>query len=334
MSYFDISQDESLKIQVLKNTEILVTGGTGFFGKWIVKIITYLNDNLAFNIKLYLVARNNSSYINNIVENRNDIFFIKNDIRNLREIPSTIEYIIHTAATPDNSVHMSNPIEVMDIISNGTKQVLDLALGLDNIKKILNISSGQVYGTLRSNKISEANVGILDTNSVNSIYPEAKRYSETLSFAYKSLYKLPIVQVRPFSFVGPYMGLEKPWAINNFIKDAIKFKKIRILGNGKPIRSYMYPTDMAWWILNMLVDSKNGVVYNLGSQEGISLEELAIKIKNKIGMEVNIEILNMNDESSIFVPDESLVKNRLGLDIKVGIDEALDRTIDWALKVL
>jgi dTDP-glucose 4,6-dehydratase len=334
MNYFNISQDESIKILPLKNSEILVTGGTGFFGKWIVEIVTYLNDELSFNIKLYLVARNNSSYVNAIIENRNDIFFIKNDVRNLREIPSNIEYIIHAAANPDNSIHMSNPIEVMDTISQGTKQVLDIALGLDNIKKILNISSGQVYGKLSSNMISETNIGMLNTNSINSIYPEAKRYSETLSIAYKSLYKLPVVQVRPFSFIGPHMGLEKPWAINNFIKDAIKFKKIKILGNGKPIRSYMYPTDMSWWLLNMLVDSKNGVAYNLGSPEAISLEDLALKIKAKIGLDVNIEILNMNEESSVFVPDDSLVKDKLDLDIKVRIDEALDKTIDWAIKTI
>ena len=334
MNYFDISLNESKKIQTLKNSEILVTGGTGFLGKWIVGIVTYLNDKLSFNIKLYLVARNNSLYINEIIKNRSDIIFIKNDIRNLRELPSTIEYIIHAAATPDNSIHMSNPIEVMETISKGTKRVLDIALELDNVKKILNISSGQVYGTLNSNMVSESHIGMLDANSINSIYPEAKRYSETLSIAYKSLYKLPIVQVRPFSFIGPYMGLEKPWAINNFIKDAIKFKKIRILGNGKPIRSYMYPTDMAWWLLNMLVDSKNGVIYNLGSEEGISLEELALKIKKKIGHDIKIEILNMNEDSSVFVPDESLVKDKLDLDTKVSIDEALDKTIDWALKIL
>ena len=334
MNYFNISFDESIKIQTLKNSSILVTGGTGFFGKWIVEIVSYLNDNLSFNIKLYLVARNNSLYINKIIDKRNDIFFIKNDVRNIREIPSTIEHIIHAAATPDNSIHMSNPIEIMDTISQGTKQVLDIALGLDNVKKILNISSGQVYGTLNSNMISETNIGMVDTSSINSIYPEAKRYSETLSIAYKSLYKLPIVQVRPFSFIGPYMGLEKPWAINNFIKDAIKFKKIRILGNGKPIRSYMYPTDMAWWLLNMLANPKHGVVYNLGSSEGISLEELAYKIKAKIGTSINIEILNLNDDSSVFVPDESLVKNKMDLNINVGIDEALDDTINWALKTL
>lgn len=334
MNYFKVSQEESIKINELRNSEILVTGGTGFLGKWIVEAVTFLNDTFSFNIKLYLVARKSSQNIDYIISKRDDIIFIKNDVRNLSEIPKSIEYIIHAAATPDNREHMSNPIEVMDIISQGTKQVLDNALALDGIKKILNISSGQVYGTLNSSHISEKNMGTLDINSIKSIYPEAKRYSETLSLAYKSLYKLPIVQVRPFSFVGPYMGLDKPWAINNFIKDAIKFKKIKILGNGKPIRSYMYPTDAVWWILNMLVDSKNGVKYNLGSPEGISLENLAVKIRNKLGNDIHIEILNMNEDDSIFVPDIDFVKNVLDVEIKVNMDEALDQTLDWAMKTL
>ena len=334
MGYFKVSQEESLKINQLRNSEILVTGGTGFLGKWIVDAVTFLNDNFSFNIKLYLLARRNSQHIDNIISKRDDMVFIKNDIRNLTEIPKSIEYIIHAAATPDNREHMSNPIEVMDIISQGTKQVLDSALALDSVKKILNISSGQVYGTLRSSRISEKNIGILDINSIKSIYPEAKRYSETLALAYKSLYKLPIVQVRPFSFIGPNMGLDKPWAINNFIKDAIKFKKIKILGNGKPIRSYMYPSDAVWWLLNMLVDSQSGIVYNLGSPEGISLENLAIKIRSKLGNDIHIEILNMNEDDSTFVPDIDFIKNKLAVDIKVNIDEALDKTLDWATRIL
>ena len=334
MGYFKVSQEESLKINQLRNSEILVTGGTGFLGKWIVDAVTFLNDNFSFNIKLYLLARRNSQHIDNIISKRDDMVFIKNDIRNLTEIPKSIEYIIHAAATPDNREHMSNPIEIMDIISQGTKQVLDAALALDSVKKILNISSGQVYGTLRSSRISEKNIGILDINSIKSIYPEAKRYSETLALAYKSLYKLPIVQVRPFSFIGPNMGLDKPWAINNFIKDAIKFKKIKILGNGKPIRSYMYPSDAVWWLLNMLVDSQSGIVYNLGSPEGISLENLAIKIRSKLGNDIHIEILNMNEDDSTFVPDIDFIKNKLAVDIKVNIDEALDKTLDWATRIL
>lgn len=334
MSYFNISGDEAEKIDQLKNSHILVTGGTGFFGKWILDSIVFMNDNFDFNIKLYLLARNHNEFIDDIIKSRNDVIFIKNDIRSIRELPKDIEYIIHAAATPDNKEHMSNPIETMDIISQGTKQLLDAALSLNNVKKILNISSGQIYGTLNSAHVTEENIGVVDTNSIKSIYPEAKRYSETLSIAYKSLYKLPIVQVRPFSFIGPYMEFNKPWAINNFIKDAIKFKKIKILGNGKPMRSYMYPTDMVWWLLNILLHQKNGVVYNLGSTEGISLEELALKIKYKLGEDIKIDIQNMNNESNVFIPDTNFIKNELDLQIKVNIDDALDKTIAWAKTIL
>lgn len=334
MSYFDIYKNDVVKLDELKNSHILVTGGTGFFGKWILESIVFLNDNFGFNVKLYLLARNHNEFIDNMIANRNDVIFIKNDIRNIKDIPVDIEYIIHAAAIPDNREHMSNPIEIMDIISRGTKQILNAALSLNNLKKILNISSGQVYGAINSNFISEKDIGIVDTNSIKSIYPEAKRYGETLSIAYKSLYKLPVVQVRPFSFIGPNIELNKPWAINNFISDAIKFKKIKIIGNGKPIRSYMYPTDMVWWLLNILIHKKNGIAYNLGSSEGISLEELAVKIKSKIGNDVNIEIHDMNEDDSIFVPDGAFIKEELNVDIKIGIDEALDSTIKWAKTIL
>jgi len=331
MNSFVLSQDKVIQIDKLKNSHILVTGGTGFVGKWILEAIVFLNDNFKFNITLYLLARNRNSFIDQKINNRKDIIFIKNDIRSIKELPQDIDYIIHAAATPDNKEHMSNPVETMDVISQGTKQLLDSALALNNLKKILNISSGQVYGTLNSSHIAENDIGNLDMSSIKSIYPEAKRYSETLSLAYKSLYKLPIVQVRPFAFIGPHMEFNKPWAVNNFIYDAIKFKKIKILGNGKPIRSYMYPTDMAWWILNMLVHERNGVAYNLGSHEGISLENLALKIKNLLGNDIKIDILNMNNEESSFVPDLALVKNELNLNIKVQIDKALDNTIKWAM---
>jgi len=330
MYFLNIDLDEIKKIEKLKNSRILITGGTGFFAKWLLNAVILLNDKYKFHIKLYLLARKNNDYIEKTISLRSDIEFIKNDIRNVDELPSDIEYIIHAAATPDNREHMSNPIDTMDIISHGTKQILDASLRLNNIKKILLLSSGQVYGTIDGNHIKEKSVGLLDTNSIKSIYPEAKRYSETLALAYKSLYKLPIIQVRPFAFIGPLMEMNKPWAINNFIASAIKFKKIKILGNGEPIRSYMYPSDMVWWLLNMLLHSKDGAIYNLGSDNGISLKDLAEKIKIKLGDDIKIEIQNMNNDKSIFLPDISFVKDELDLDIKVDIDRALDYTIKWA----
>ena len=329
MFLFNLTENEALDLEKLKNKEILITGGSGFVGIWITQLLLYLNDRFNFNIKLFLVARNENSEISSIIVNRKDVVFIKSDIRNLREFPNNLSYIIHAATSPDNRVYMSNPVESMDIIANGTKSVMENILQLEHLEKVVNLSSGQIYGAINSHSISEDDFGKLNSNSIAAIYPEAKRYAETLTNSYRSLHKVPVVQVRPFSFIGPYMSLNKPWAINSFIRDALKFKNIRILGNGKPIRSYMYPTDMALWILYILVHGKVGSAYNLGSDVGISLEEVALKIQDIIGSSVNIDILNMNENCSEFVPNINHVKQELGLNIVVNIDETLKRSIDW-----
>ena len=327
--YFNLNNNEVSKLNNLKNSEILVTGGTGFFGKWILEFVIYLNDSYKFNIKLYLLARRITPEIKQILFIRKDIIFIQKDICSLVELPENINYIIHAASSPDNIEHINNPIETMNIISSGTKQLLDSIQNLENIKKVINLSSGQVYGKVLGGIINENNYGYLDCASIKSIYPESKRFSETLCKAYETLYRLPIVQVRPFSFIGPFMSLEKPWAINNFIRDAIKFKRIKIIGNGKPIRSYMYPTDMVEWLFNILVTSKNNSIYNLGSDEGISLENLALKIKNIIGNDIVIDILSMNKNEDIFLPDITNLRKELELTLKVNINDALEKTIKW-----
>lgn len=334
MFLFNLAENEVSNLKKLQNKQILITGGSGFIGIWLTHLLLYLNDTQNFNIKLHLVARNISDEINQIITNRKDVTFIKSDVRNLHEFPKDISYIIHAATSPDNRVYMSNPVESMDIIANGTKSVMENSLHLETLEKVINLSSGQIYGTIDSHNIREGDFGKINSNSIAAIYPEAKRYAETLTNAYRSLHKLPTLQIRPFSFIGPFMDMNKPWAINNFIRDALKFKHIRILGNGKPIRSYMYPTDMAIWILNILVHGKVGSAYNVGSNVGVSLEEVALKIKNIIGSSVNIEILNMNDNCSEFVPNIDHVQQELGLDLTVDIDETLTKSINWFGKSL
>lgn len=330
--YFNLNTQELNKLSDLKNSKILVTGGSGFFGSWILKFVLYLNDNFSFNIKLYLLARRITKNISEIVSQREDIIFLQQDIRNIKEVPLNINYVVHAACSPDNREHISNPVEVMDIISSGGKQLFEHCLNMPNLKRIINLSSGQIYGKVEKNYISENDIGAIEPNSIKSIYPEAKRFSETLSKAYESLYKLPIVQVRPFSFIGPFMSLEKPWAINNFLHDAIKFKKIKIIGNGKPIRSYMYPTDMVEWLFNILVNAQNGCNYNLGSDEGVSLEELALTIKDKIDSSIEIQILKMNENNNVFLPNLDFIKKELGVSIKVGFNKAIEETIKWNIK--
>ena len=96
-----------------------------------------------------------------------------------------------------------------------------------------------------------------------------------------------------------------------------------------PLRSYMYPSDMAYWLLRMLVDGKSGMAYNLGSQFGITLRDMAEKVKRYENSTSEIVIKEMHQDNSVFVPNNSLVSSTLGLEIKVPIDEAVERSIRW-----
>jgi dTDP-glucose 4,6-dehydratase len=282
---------------------------------------------------LVLLARNIDSFKveKKHLAKRNDIQFICKDVRNIVDLPGDISYIIHAAASPDNRIHVSNPIETIATITKGTDNLIDSAFNLPDLKKFLFVSSAQVYGKCltKAGLISESDFGPLDCNKINSIYPEAKRLAEATCCAYSSQYKLPLVIARPFSFIGPYQSLTKPWAINNFINEALNRKNIRIIGNGEPVRSYMYPSDLVVWILKILVSGKKSTSYNVGSPFGISLKEVAEKIVHFSKADINIDIKFNNDDFSRYVPDISSCEKDLGLKVNYNIEDTIRRSMDW-----
>ncbi|NVN98804.1 MAG: NAD-dependent epimerase/dehydratase family protein [Geobacteraceae bacterium] len=318
-------------LQEIKNQKLYITGGTGFVGTWIAELVTCLNDKHGFNTGLVLVARDTDSFRERAphIASRKDIQLVSADVRRTLEIPDDVSYLLHLAASPDNRQHVSNPIVTMETITGGTGNVLDSASKLASLKKILVASSGQVYGKQGNAKISENMPGTLNSNSITSVYPEAKRYAETLCCAYWSSCKLPVVIARPFSFIGPYQGLDKPWAINNFIRDALMDNPVRIIGNGMPVRSYMYPSDMALWFLRILTSGTAGLAYNVGSPSGISLKDVAEKVMQYFGAAADVIIKNMNDDFSAFVPDDTFCRESLNLSVTVPIDTALRRSLEW-----
>jgi nucleoside-diphosphate-sugar epimerase len=321
------------KLLDLRNQKILVTGGTGFFGSWIAEFICYLNDAHNFNISLQVLARNTQIIGEQAshLSKRKDIQFISTDIRNLKSIQDDVSLIIHAASSPDNRFHVSNPIETASVITDGTSNLLDLAVKLPALKKILYLSSGQVYGTgnLINEPIPENGFGFLNCNRITSVYPEAKRMAEATCCAFSNQFKIPIVIARPFSFIGPFQSLSRPWAINNFMHDALYNKTIHIVGNGEPVRSYMYPADLVVWILKILISGRINSAYNVGSPFGINLKNAAKEIIQIAQTNVDIDIKHYNNDTYSFIPDIALCENELGLKINYNIKDTLSRSITW-----
>lgn len=323
-------------LKPLKDQNILITGGTGFVGTWLSEMISFLNDTHDFGIELILLSTRANNYSAKVphLALRDDVSLLEKDVRSLIDLDKEVNWIIHAAASPDNRLHVSDPLKTIDVIVNGTKSVLEYATRLPELNKILNISSGQVYGiqNWEMDTNPENVFGSLDPSTLGSAYPEAKRLAETICTAYRNQHRLPIVTARPFAFIGPYQLLDRPWAINNFIRDTLRGGPIKILGDGETVRSYMYPSDMAWWILNMLVHGRAGASYNIGSSQGISLIQLAEMIADMVPGKTPEIVTNVSSghfKPTRFVPDVNLAQNELNLVLKVDLEKAISRTIIW-----
>jgi nucleoside-diphosphate-sugar epimerase len=313
--------DPSL-LEPLRGSCVFITGGTGFVGTWLTELISYLNTRHNFRAKAPHLA------------SHPELTLVQRDVRTVMEIPPDVKWVIHAAGTPDNRQHASDPLRVMQVIANGTTAVLEAATRLPDLNKLLNISSGLVYGPQPWDLtgIPEDSFTGLDCSSLTTVYQEAKRFAETLCVAYRNLHRLPIVNARPFAFVGPYQLLDRPWAINNFLRDGLQGGPIRIQGDGETVRSYMYASDMAWWILRILVQGAVGQSYNVGSPQAVTLARLAEVIAGNFTVRPQVLLGVSSDRHlrrSKFVPNVSLAQNTLGLKPAMDLDSAIRRTILW-----
>ena len=335
---FDDCKKSCVEIEcftVLNNQSILITGGTGFIGKWISEMVSYINFTNNLNIKLYLLGRDIVKFKEEVphLAEKSFVNLIEQDVRYLHDLPSDVNYVIHAAGTPDNREHVTDPLKTIETFYKGTQSLLDAASRIQHLKRIVHLSSHQVYGKNEIGQlITENSFGSFEALNISNCYAESKRIAESLCSCYKNNFRLPIIILRPFAFIGPYQDIEKPWAINSFIRDAILGGPIRILGNGLTERSYLYASDMAYCILKSLIDGKIGEVYNLGSNTPISLNELAIKVNNHSPSKM--EILSKSSKEnylsvSKLVPNTDKINQELHFKEIFTIDEAIDRTILW-----
>ena len=325
----------------LRNQTVLVTGGTGFVGTWIAELAACLNDEHDFGLRLLLLSDRATAWAQKVphLSRRADISLLERDVRGLRELPQDVQWILHAAGTPDNRAHATQPLRTFHTIVNGTDDVLSAASRLPDLRQILHVSSGLVCGLQPDDveRMPDNFRGMApDPQSVTALYAEAKRAAETVCAAHRNQHRLPIVVARPFAFIGPYQLLDRPWAVNNFVRDALQGGPIRILGDGDTVRSYMYPADMAFWFLRLLAVGSPGVSYNVGSAEGVTLYDLAQKIAAQFPRPPRITGGSSgpapHQRKSRFVPDTKEA-GRLGLRLTVDLDAAIKRTISYNQRV-
>jgi len=312
----------------------LITGGAGFLGSWICEWLIFLNRNENAGIKIYILDRESDNFEQRFSQeiNNKEIVIINSDIRSLTEIPRDVNYIIHAAATPDTRYHVSCPMDTMTTIAEGTAAMLRAASRLSNLIGILNISSSAFYANAGSASLKENGEALNFSPNLSTVYAEAKRYAEKLCQAARNELRIPIVNVRPFTFCGPYQDLSSPWILNTFINDALNNRQIRIYGDGQTVRGVMYGADFAVWILIILMHAKSAATLNVGSDIPVLASDLANRVAANFSPQpsimLNTSLAKINDRSFL-LPDISNAKNTNSLEVYTPIDLAVVRTVDW-----
>lgn len=319
----------------LRNTNLVVIGGTGFTGTWIAEMVSVLNDSFKFNVKLSLISRSTDQFSIRLphLANRSDITLIKSDVRQLGQFPVNADWVIHAAANPDVRTHASNPLDTASVIVDGTMSVMRTAERLSNLKKLLYLSSGLVCGTQpeNDNGISENAQGAPKPDA-SFVYSNAKRFAETLCSAARLQSRIPVIVARPFSFIGPYQSLDTPWAQTTFLSDALRGHQIRVKGDGQVVRSYLYGSDAAYWFLRILTGGQSGDVVNVGSSLAVSLQDLAKEVAKNFEPLPDV-VFNTAPRSASkpakLLPDISHAQNEYGLSVFTSLNDAVRLTAEW-----
>lgn len=324
----------------IREKRLFITGGTGFFGKWLLESLVYANEKLNLNVSALVLTRDSELFKReapHLATNR-AIMLYNGDIRNFSFPEGEFSHIIHAAATSAIATfNHETPQMKFDTVVLGTRRVLDFAVQC-NAKKMLFTSSGAVYGKQPFNIpcISEDYNGIPNPHDPDSIWGIGKRTAEFLCIYYSKRYGIETKIARCFSFVGPYLQLDIHYAIGNFVRDALNGGPIRINGDGTPYRSYLYAADLAIWLWTIFLHDTPCQIYNVGSEEAVTIKDLAHLVSACAGDPPPEIIISRHPvpgkEPERYIPSVKKANKDLGLDSWIHLKESLYKTIRWNQK--
>lgn len=318
----------------LNGTSILVTGATGMICSTVVEILLFLNK-MGAKINIYLAGRNIERVKLRFsgFEEGIDYIFVEYDATKSSILEISPDYIIHGASNANPSIYMKQPVETMLGNIVGLNTILRLATEKKS-KRVLYISSSEVYGTICKNKAYEENdYGIVDILNPRACYPSAKRAGETLCISYSFEYGFETVIVRPGHIYGPTITRSDSRASAQFTWSVIDGQNIVMKSAGTQLRSYCYTMDCASAILTVLINGENRNAYNISNRNSIvSIRNLAEAFANYAGTKIvfdnpsdaEINGYNLMSNSSLNAKKLEKLGWKAIFDLKSGVKNTID----------
>jgi UDP-glucuronate decarboxylase len=335
----------------LAGNRLLITGGAGFLGYYLVQTITHWNETVASDQKIDLTifdnfVRGKPEWIA-VLDQRDQLTLVTHDITDpLPQDMDDFDFIIHAASIASPTFYRQFPIETMDANVNGLRYLLEYCRAQKEIGKpvkgFLFYSSSEVYGNPTPDNIPtpETYNGYVSCTGPRACYDESKRYGETLCVNFARQLQIPVKIARPFNNYGPGLKISDRRVLPDFARDVLANRDIIMLSDGRPMRTFCYVADAIVGYYKILVKGAPGESYNIGtSTPEISMAQLAEKVvqtgrelfgysgsfKHQPSQEVDYLVDNPDRRCPIIAKAES----ELEYHPSISLDEGLMRSLIW-----
>jgi len=321
-----------IKEQVMK---ILITGGAGFIGSYLTE--TLLNQNSQV-VVLDNLSTGRYENIEQLLGNKN-FEFVEGDILDANLVDKLVEKVdtvFHLAAAVGVNLIVSKPLESLTTNIKGSEIVLDAALRYR--KKILITSTSEIYGKNVNGPLKEDDDRILGSPlKTRWSYSTAKAVDEMLAYIYWKEKKLPTIIVRLFNTVGPKQSGAYGMVLPRFITQALKNEDITVYGTGKQSRCFLHVKDAVDALIALINEPRAiGEVFNVGSQEEITIEMLAKEIIEITKSKSKIVYISYErayeqgfEDMQRRVPDTTKIKNLIGFKSTYNLPEIIENIINY-----
>lgn len=308
--------------------KLLVTGGMGFIGSNFIHYMLEKYPNYSIvNLDLLTYAGNMENMKD--VEDNLQYTFVKGDIRNKELVDflvksRNIDIIVNFAAESHVDRSITDPDIFIKTNILGTQNLLDIAKD-NNIKKYVQISTDEVYGSLGETGYFTEETPL----SPNSPYSASKAGADMLVHAYYETYGLNVNITRCSNNYGPYHFPEK--LIPLMVTNALEGKGLPIYGDGKNIRDWLHVFDHCSAIDLVIHKGKSGEVYNIGGHNERTNNEIVHLIVEKLGVSPNLikYVKDRLGHDRRYAIDPSKIENELGWKPKYNFDTGIIETINW-----
>jgi len=313
-----------------RGKRLFLSGATGFFGKWLLESFVRANTRFQLGARLTALSRDPNVFLSRYpwFASERSLSFIHGEVRNFTFPEGSFDFILHAAAVASPTVERDDPGQMYAVIADGTRHMLAFAARA-RASRFLLTSSGAVYGVQPA---TLANMPETYAGTPVTAYGSGKLHAEEMCVEAGARDGFMALVPRCFTFVGPHLNLDSHFAVGNFIKACLEDRPIIIQGDGTPLRSYLYASELVEWLWAILLKGEHARPYNVGSGEAVSILDLARLVRECAGTRNEIVVQGKRTEGVLparYVPSVDRAREELALCQHQSLADSLCRTITW-----